>query len=303
MELHSYAKRRVPHKKWTIEHKRRLVEARIKYDPLFYNKTSTSPMPWRRILTLARLEDFNANFVRMQWSSVLAKYRMYKQNRLDNLDSKDLYDEVQYLISQEWEFFQPIHRFMEAKNTNLHSYASTRQPPPPLNEDPNDMTDTASEDACTNIAQEVYLCGATADENDKRFGLTNPNDSNNIVYIKQEFVEGEVEVETAPLPSTSTAAKPDTTKKRKQNSNLSERERYYRHKRHFNRRLERRFDALLNVFGQIVKAEYPSLDVTPLAGMVSTGATMVTKLFSSCSSSSESEEDEGRHVAQESGQI
>lgn len=49
---------------------------------------------------------------------------------------------------------------------------------------------------------------------------------------------------------------------------LSEREKYYRHKRKFNCRMEKRFDALLNVFGQIVKAEYPSINVSSLTNNV-----------------------------------
>lgn len=47
----------------------------------------------------------------------------------------------------------------------------------------------------------------------------------------------------------------------------SERDKYYRHKRRFNRRIEKKFDAILHVMSQIVKAEYPSIDVSPLVGL------------------------------------
>lgn len=67
----------------------------------------------------------------------------------------------------------------------------------------------------------------------------------------------------------------------------SERDKYYRHKRHFNRRLEKRFDAILQVMSQIVKVEYPSVDVTPLTSAVASVASSMGKTLSS-----DSEDDE-----------
>ncbi|XP_065362779.1 uncharacterized protein LOC135956275 [Calliphora vicina] len=125
MELHSYAKRRIS-KKWTIEQKRKLVEARIAHDAWFTNKPS-SVVPWKNILIAANLDDFNVFFVRKQWSNMLARYKQYKQTRLGNSASKTLDAELIKRINQEWEFFGPIHTFMTRKTTNLHSYALTHR--------------------------------------------------------------------------------------------------------------------------------------------------------------------------------
>lgn len=85
----------------------------------------------------------------------------------------------------------------------------------------------------------------------------------------------------AQMPSTSAAGRVMNCQRRPQERPLSERERYYRHKRRYNRRLERRFDALLNVFGQIVKAEYPNINVSPLIGAATQGITLANNLFKS----------------------
>ena len=71
----------------------------------------------------------------------------------------------------------------------------------------------------------------------------------------------------------------------------SERDKYYRHKRHFNRRLEKRFDAILQVMSQIVKVEYPSVDVTPLVGAVTTVASSMGKILSSDSEDNDNQSD------------
>ncbi|XP_037814182.1 myosin-G heavy chain [Lucilia sericata] len=125
MELHSYAKRRIS-KKWTIEQKRKLVEARIAHDAWFTNKPS-SVVPWKNILIAANLDDFNVFFVRKQWSNMLTRYKQYKQTRLGNIASKTIDAELIKRINQEWEFFGPIHAFMTRKTTNLHSYALTHR--------------------------------------------------------------------------------------------------------------------------------------------------------------------------------
>lgn len=44
----------------------------------------------------------------------------------------------------------------------------------------------------------------------------------------------------------------------------SERDKYYKHKRRYDRRNERRIDALLNVFGQVIKEHYPNVDTSRL---------------------------------------
>ncbi|XP_023298019.2 serine/threonine-protein kinase pakF [Lucilia cuprina] len=125
MELHSYAKRRIS-KKWTIEQKRKLVEARIAHDAWFTNKPS-SVVPWKNILIAANLDDFNVFFVRKQWSNMLTRYKQYKQTRLGNIASKTIDAELIKRINQEWEFFGAIHAFMTRKTTNLHSYALTHR--------------------------------------------------------------------------------------------------------------------------------------------------------------------------------
>ncbi|XP_073830152.1 uncharacterized protein [Musca autumnalis] len=127
MELHSYAKRRAS-KKWTIEQKRKLVEARINYDSWFNSKPSNSVVPWKKVLSVAKLDDFNVFFVRKQWSNMLTRYKQYKQTRLDGIaTNKAIHAEMIQRINQEWEFFEAIHAFMTRKTTNLHSYAVTQK--------------------------------------------------------------------------------------------------------------------------------------------------------------------------------
>ncbi|XP_075158341.1 uncharacterized protein LOC142231599 [Haematobia irritans] len=129
MELHSYAKRRAS-KKWTIEQKRKLVAARINYDSWFNSKPSNSVVPWKKVLSVAKLDDFNVFFVRKQWSNMLTKYKQYKQSRLDGIaTNKAIHAEMIERINQEWEFFEAIHAFMTRKTTNLHSYAVTQKFP------------------------------------------------------------------------------------------------------------------------------------------------------------------------------
>lgn len=105
---------------------------------------------------------------------------------------------------------------------------------------------------------------------------------------------GMVESSTTDLPSTSTdrnltssssqaqAESTGSSQSRSASKKLSERDKYYRHKRHFNRRMEKRFDALLQVVGQIAKTEYPNINLPPL--LISSASSIVagtTKLFSS----------------------
>uniref|UniRef100_T1P7T6 Uncharacterized protein n=1 Tax=Musca domestica TaxID=7370 RepID=T1P7T6_MUSDO len=105
--------------------------------------------------------------------------------------------------------------------------------------------------------------------------------------------------------STSSAPMPATTMARGEeggscNNKMSERDKYYRHKRRFNRRLEKRFDALLNVVGQVVKAEYPSVDVKPLMDTVASLATNVGQILSSESEETDDDNDGEETVSADS---
>lgn len=353
MELHSYAKRKVV-KKWSIDQKRQLVEARINHDGLFTNKATTSVAPWKRILTLAKLDDYNVYFVRKQWSNMVNKYKQYKLNRLDVIPNGTHDSEEIQKITQEWEFFEPIHRFMSYKTTNLHSYAlpiTIRLPVPPTadDDDDDDGSSISSPDHHDEFSSDTNYDFNTADEPNelreaqpntdhdfytKKNGLPlnyfadESNDTQESMLVEQpitcngvtegmeqvrlhvageqiiemkmeQFSDTEKTVEpgrppvyieeNAQMPSTSAAGRMNNCPRRPKERPLSERERYYRHKRRYNRRLERRFDALLNVFGQIVKAEYPNINVSPLIGAATQGLTLANNLFKSENDSADEE--------------
>lgn len=107
------------------------------------------------------------------------------------------------------------------------------------------------------------------------------------------------------MPSTSTESNMKTTTQRQNptstsatlpsasttQNRMNERDRYYRHKRRFNRRLEKRFDALLNVVGQVVKVEYPTVDVKPLIDTVTSLATGLGQILSSESEDGAADDD------------
>ncbi|XP_036319409.1 uncharacterized protein LOC118733884 [Rhagoletis pomonella] len=343
MELHSYAKRKVA-KKWSTDQKRQLVEARIGHDGLFTNMPTASVAPWKKIVSLAKLDDYNVFFVRKQWSNMVNKYKQYKQNRLDIIPNGSQDEEIEK-ITQEWEFFEPIHRFMSHKTTNLHSYAlpiTIRLPLP----------SSAREDLQGNHSSNSSADGLDAFSTDTNDDLNNSNDAIELkmqpntdhdFYTKKNamplnyfadvsndtqesmFVEqpitcngvtegmeqvrlhvaGEqiVEMKMEPQTDTEKTAEqvqqqtyidtnmhqmPSTSGSRLRNCQsrvtkrqLSERDRYYRHKRRFNRRLEKRFDAILNVFGQIVNAEYPNINISPIMGAAMQTGTLVNQLFKS----------------------
>lgn len=432
MELHSYAKRRTS-KKWTIEQKRKLVEARIAHDAWFTSKPS-SVVPWKNVLIVAKLDDFNVFFVRKQWSNMLTRYKQYKQTRLGS--TKPIDAESIRRINQEWEFFEPIHTFMTRKTTNLHSYALTHRTDN-NNEDQEDHGDLVqssntedqnSRKSPTKLQNETVILSLQQQDcvkenipNNTTIVLQSNIDNNNISHddgihlfssdTNEEYqmitgdttriintageedenmnhvrntdhdfyskrfaqgmgaieIESEVKIQEEQLqeqqvnyfadasedsqgslgmivdinPHTSSSVNPinmvtvrdgngqtfeiksenvtetesiclkeefndelpstSTQRNLTQNteniptsstSRLSERDKYYRHKRRFNRRLEKRFDAILQVMSQIVKAEYPSVDVTPLMGTVNTVASTMGQLFSS---ESEGEDNEDVH--------
>lgn len=117
---------------------------------------------------------------------------------------------------------------------------------------------------------------------------------NECLHLKQELQDPEY---LNDMPSTSTQSNitqnmdnlPTSSKTKKR---LSERDKYYRHKRRFNRRLEKRFDALLQVMGQIVKKEYPTVDVTPLVGSVTSPVSNMGKMLSSDSEDDDAADDD-----------
>ncbi|XP_054727251.1 uncharacterized protein LOC129236953 [Anastrepha obliqua] len=345
MELHSYAKRKVP-KKWSTDQKRQLVETRINHDELFTNKPTASVAPWKKIVSLAKLDDYNVFFVRKQWSNMVNKYKQYKQNRLDVIPNGTHDAEEIEKVTQEWEFFEPIHRFMSHKTTNLHSYAlpiTVRLPLPLSARDglQDNHSSNSSEDGLNVFSSDTNDEYNNSNDNNalktqpntdhdfytKKNGLPLnyfadvSNDTQESMLVEQPItcngvtegmeqvrlhVAGEqiVEMKMEPqsdiektaepvqqqsfidmnaqqqMPSTS-GGRMRNYQKRLTERQLSEKDRYYRHKRRFNRRIERRFDAILNVFGQIVKAEYPNINVGPIMGTVIQGAMLANQLFKS----------------------
>lgn len=266
-------------------------------------------------------------------------------NRLDVIPNGPLDPQEIQKITQEWEFFEPIHRFMSYKTTNLHSYAlpiTIRLPVTPavdLHDDDGssisspDGLDAFSSDTNYdfNAADEPNVLRGTQPNTDhdfytKKNGLPvnyfadESNDTQESMLIEQpitcngvtegmeqvrlhvaseQIVEMKMEQHTdteknadpvrpqvyteanAQMPSTSGVGRARNYQRRPTERPLSERSRYYRHKRRYNRRLERRFDAILNVFGQIVKAEYPNVNVSPLVGAATQGITLANNLFKS----------------------
>uniref|UniRef100_W8C2A3 Uncharacterized protein n=3 Tax=Ceratitis capitata TaxID=7213 RepID=W8C2A3_CERCA len=276
------------------------------------------------------------------------KYKHYKLNRLDVIPNGAHDAEKIQKITQEWEFFEPIHRFMSQKTTNLHSYAlpvTVRIPVPPsaaLDEDDgssncspygldeyssdnnyvfNANTPNARNDALPNTDHDFYTkknglpLNYFADEsNDTQEsmlveqpitcnGVTEGMEQVRLHIAGEQIVEMKMEsqcdtLKTATIqvqqhqqqvfndtnmPSTSAgcSSRLRNLQRRTIERPLNERERYYRHKRHFNRRLEQRFDALLNVFGQVIKAEYPNINVSPILGAAAQGVTLANQLFKS----------------------
>ena len=124
-----------------------------------------------------------------------------------------------------------------------------------------DMTEQIFEIKSENITQSEII-ELKEEKQDQEFLNSMPSTSNTQGNAAQHNTEN--------LPTSSTSA-----------IRQSERDKYYRHKRHFNRRLEKRFDAILQVMSQIVKVEYPSVDVTPLVGAVTTIASSMSKILSS----------------------
>uniref|UniRef100_A0A1I8PRT0 MADF domain-containing protein n=1 Tax=Stomoxys calcitrans TaxID=35570 RepID=A0A1I8PRT0_STOCA len=492
MELHSYAKRRAS-KKWTIEQKRKLVEARINYDSWFNSKPSNSVVPWKKVLSVAKLDDFNVFFVRKQWSNMLTRYKQYKQTRLDGIaTNKAIHAEMIERINQEWEFFEAIHAFMTRKTTNLHSYAVTQkfsstssstsggnevvlsfanighvmEPPhggevvagavqqtlsrthheqqkdikptstmlkegssssssaslmklqhdcvavkenipnnttillqvagsdpraieasgvggamPIFSSDTNEEFEmvgsagTIVEASSKDYKDIIKNCGRNTDHDfySKRSvvaigsaGIVRkfPIEERQLHYfldtseesLGTEYVQNTSSLESSSLPSVmenielhtenartfeikadnisqshnasnfvikqenfSMTELPSTSTERMNNitnntttqrqnptstssgnsRKISEREKYYRHKRRFNRRLEKRFDALLHVVGQVVKAEYPSVDVKPLMDTVATVGCELNHILSSDSEEEESDDDDDKDQAAE----
>lgn len=130
-----------------------------------------------------------------------------------------------------------------------------------------------------------------SDGNGQTFEIKSENMPQNETTCLKEEEEEEFNDE---MPSTSTQRNLTQVTENyptSSTSRLTERDKYYRHKRRFNRRLEKRFDAILQVMGQIVKAEYPSIDVTPLVGTVTSVASTMGQLFTSESEGEDNQDD------------
>ncbi|XP_055847117.1 uncharacterized protein LOC129912748 [Episyrphus balteatus] len=281
MELHSYAKLR-GYKKWTIQQKRKLVEARINYDGIFSRKSSNCMDSWKKIMTTAKLNDFNVCFVRKQWANLLAKYKAYKRTRLRQLGKNgEINDQIAREISEEWEFFYPIHSFMSKKPTNFHSYA--QNPRDAADENGNDHDDELKPFPTIppNTDHDFYSKSASREipslfkmESDElaipnqATVATSPRRVSESVVVSGQNSENSIKIEEpekivqTEIIATDSAAVKKTKKKRKP----SERDKYYKHKRRYDRRNERRMDALLNVVGQMVKEYFPNVDTSKLDG-------------------------------------
>lgn len=72
---HGYAKIRGV-SKWTHEHKRKLLESRIAYKPIFDSGRYNIEESWRKVISDANLEEFSVGFIRKQWGCLLSKYRV-----------------------------------------------------------------------------------------------------------------------------------------------------------------------------------------------------------------------------------
>lgn len=237
-------------------------------------------------MTTAKLNDFNVCFVRKQWANLLAKYKAYKRTRLRQLGKNgEINEQIAREISEEWEFFYPIHSFMSKKPTNFHSYA---QNPCDADENGNahhddddklELKSSSTSRIPPNTDHDFYSKSASREIQDIQM---EPNE-----YSKQNLataaarsledimVSGQnscstinsINIEPQKIVQAATAdgvGVGDSTKKTEKKRKPSERDKYYKHKRRYDRRNERRFDALLNVFGQMLKAHYPNVDTSKL---------------------------------------
>lgn len=282
MELHSYAKLR-GYKKWSIQQKRKLVEARINYDGIFLRKSSNCMDSWKKIMTAAKLNDFNVCFVRKQWANLLAKYKAYKRTRLRHLGRNgEITEQIAREISEDWEFFYPIHSFMSRKPTNFHSYA--QNPHDAADENGNGFDNNAvaeeHEENNKSLRQQVPTIAPNTDHDFYSKSASSemlpcvklePQESSKSNLFAAAIVAPEqvsdnatdcVKIVSEVTALGDASPKDKTTKKKMRKS--SEKEKYYKHKRRYDRRNEKRFDALLNVIGQMVKQHYPNVDISKL---------------------------------------
>ncbi|XP_055374759.1 uncharacterized protein LOC129607647 [Condylostylus longicornis] len=120
MEMHSYAKTRT-NKKWSLEHKRKLVDNRITLDVLFNKKAFNLADSWRKLTKVSDMESFDVLFVRKQWTNILTKYKnLVQRHAINNYIDNETLD----LLTAEWEFFDKIHRWIKVKEKIQKDYKS-----------------------------------------------------------------------------------------------------------------------------------------------------------------------------------
>ncbi|XP_016949539.1 uncharacterized protein LOC108024200 [Drosophila biarmipes] len=334
MDHHTYAKS--GSKKWTAEEKRELVAQRIAADELFSRYSPKHAEPWKKFKDMARIGDFSEIALRKQWFSMVQRYRIHKANTLGAPLTKQSVEE----LNKEWEFFGPIHAYMNQKTADLHSYAlkepnvdppnnnlaiasvyscdesqlsplmlgvlndhnfGERSPPNEAGGDTDDMDESASPCHRSNSNKDSHIPsnndeldrllaeatmrkdaggGDGEDESMLQLGSTTCHE----VECGPVMIGGEVSLsnsryndfEEAAMPATSVVKteqleqhQSEATKvgRKRRRKVLSEKDKYYRHRRHYEQRMEKRLMGLCTVVGQLLKQFAPHMDVQPLLAL------------------------------------
>ncbi|XP_016937059.2 uncharacterized protein [Drosophila suzukii] len=365
MDHHTYAKS--GSKKWTADEKRDLVAQRIAADELFSRYSPKHAEPWKKFKDMAKIGDFSEIALRKQWFSMVQRYRIHKANTLGAPLTKQSIEE----LNKEWEFFGPIHAYMNQKTADLHSYALKE----PNVEPPNNNLAIASVYSCDESQLSPLMLGVL---NDHNFGERSPpnegggdtddmdesaspchrSNSNKDSHIPSNndeldrllaeatmrkdaessggggedvcmlqlgsttchevecgpvMIGGEVSLSNSRYNDFEESAMPATTvvkteqleqqqsdpavakmARKRRCKVLSEKDKYYRHRRHYEQRMEKRLMGLCTVVGQLLKQFAPHMDVQPLLAL---GSDMV--LNSPTPSSSDESENENEAEEQE----
>ncbi|XP_017050349.1 uncharacterized protein LOC108094317 [Drosophila ficusphila] len=364
MDHHTYAK--CGSKKWSAEEKRELVAQRIAADELFSRYSPKHAEPWKKFKDMAKIGDFSEIALRKQWFSMVQRYRIHKANSVGTLLNRQSIEE----LNKEWEFFGPIHAYMNQKTADLHSYALKE----PNVEPPNNNLAIASVYSCDEAQLSPLMLGVM---NDHNFGERSPpnentggeaeemeenaspcqgNSSNKedpvhsnneeldrllaeaamrkdsvggggepgeevCTYHEMEWgpvmVGGEVSLSnsryndfddsTSPTTTTTTVVKSEQPEqpsepvakiaRKRHRKVLSEKDKYYRHRRRYEQRMEKRLMSLCTVVGTLLKQFAPHMDVQPLLALGSDVA--LNSPAQSSSDDSEAEDDEEQAITKQ----
>lgn len=245
----------------------------------------------RKFKDIAKIGDHSERALRKQWLSMVQHYRIQKSNMRVTPLNKQCID----VLNKEWEFFGEIHTYMTQRTTDLHSYALKEPNVDQSNNNVAVRTKNTTDPASPGCTESPSTPVAVKSESPQS-GLEQHSD----VVIKEElspaytFTDWDsqessepsdpVAVEVSDLSETefitvkpaaaaagtaaktvtvSDAAPMATTPKRKRKA-LTEREKYYRHRRRFEHRMERRLGGLCVVAGQLLDHLVPDMNVTPL---------------------------------------